>query len=237
MCGMAKIKSGITASAAGAHTTRKEKLLSAALDMFGRYGFDGASTRQLAESAGVNLQAIPYYFAGKEGLYLATADYLAEMIGAHVGGMRQTIGARMAELAVSGESMAPEEARAFLTQMAETMITLFVSKTSESWARFIIREQMEPTEAFGRVYEGIMRPMIEIVRRLIATVLSEDPASEHVRLRTLSFVGSILVFRVAHAAVLAQMEWKQISPDEGAVLRKHAAELVAVLEPAKGVAS
>jgi AcrR family transcriptional regulator len=233
MCNMAKIKTDITAVA---DTTRKEKLLSTALDIFGRHGFGGASTRQLAEAAGVNLQAIPYYFAGKEGLYLATADYLAQMIGAHFGGMRQTICARQEELAVSGESMAPAEARAFLTQMAETMITLFVSKMSESWARFIIREQMEPTEAFGRIYEGIMRPMIEIARRLIATVLGEDPESEHVRLRTLSFVGSILVFRVAHAAVLAQMEWKQIGTDEITVLRKHAAELVAVLEPAKGAA-
>ncbi|URK89167.1 CerR family C-terminal domain-containing protein (plasmid) [Rhizobium sp. RCAM05350] len=234
---MAKIKTDITTSAAGTDPSRKEKLLAAALDVFGRCGFDGASTRQLADAAGVNLQAIPYYFSGKEGLYLATADYLAEMIGTHVGGMRQTIGARMAELQTSGESITPAEARAFLTQMAETMITLFVSKTSESWARFIIREQMEPTEAFGRVYEGIMRPMIEIVRRLIATVLSEDSASEHVRLRTLSFVGSILVFRVAHAAVLAQMEWKQIGANEIAILRQHAAELVTVLEPAKGAAA
>jgi AcrR family transcriptional regulator len=234
---MTKIKNTLAVSATGTDPSRKEKLLAAALDVFGRYGFDGASTRQLADAAGVNLQAIPYYFAGKEGLYLATADYLTQMIATHVDGMRQTVGARMAQLAASGESMTPAEARMLLTQMAEMMITLFVSKTSESWARFIIREQMEPTEAFGRVYEGIMRPMIEIVRRLIATVLGEDPTSDHVRLRTLSFVGSILVFRVAHAAVLAQMGWKQIGADEISILRKHAAELVTVLEPAKEVAA
>src|SRR5579862_9588675 len=47
------------------------RLLEAAIDVFGRHGFDGASTRMLAKAAGVNLQAIPYHFGGKEGLYLA----------------------------------------------------------------------------------------------------------------------------------------------------------------------
>ena len=36
------------------------KLLQAAIEVFGRHGFDGASTRMLSGAAGVNLQAIPY---------------------------------------------------------------------------------------------------------------------------------------------------------------------------------
>jgi len=230
---MSKIETDPNTPSSRRDATR-EKLLAAALDVFGRYGFDGASTRRLADAAGVNLQASPYYFSGKEGLYIATAEYLTEMITDHIGGMRQKVGARIAALDASGESMTPAEARIFLTEIAQTMVALFVSKTSESWARFIIREQMEPTEAFNRVYQGIMRPMIEIARRLIGTILGEDPAREHVRLRAFSFIGSIMVFRMAHAAVLAQMEWDSAGPDEVATLRKLAAELVAVLEPVKG---
>ncbi|HXV25005.1 MAG TPA: DUF1956 domain-containing protein, partial [Alphaproteobacteria bacterium] len=106
-----------------------------------------------------------------------------------------------------------------------------------SWARFIIREQMEPTEAFRRIYGSIMRPMIEMVRRLIGAILEDDPASEHVRLRTLSFVGSVLVFRTAHAAVFAQLEWHAVGPRELDILQRHAAELVAVLGAEKGCRS
>ncbi|MCV9962221.1 CerR family C-terminal domain-containing protein [Pararhizobium sp. BT-229] len=233
---MAKIETDQNTPTSRRDQTR-EKLLAASLDVFGRYGFDGASTRQLADAAGVNLQAIPYYFSGKEGLYLATADYLTEMISGHVGDMRQRVGARMAALDATGERMTPDEARAYLTEIAQTMIALFVSEKSESWARFIIREQMEPTEAFTRVYQGIMRPMIEIARRLIGTILGEDPASEHVRLRAFSFIGGIMVFRMAHAAVLAQMEWDSAGPNEVATLRKLAVELVAVLQPVKGGAA
>jgi TetR/AcrR family transcriptional regulator, regulator of cefoperazone and chloramphenicol sensitivity len=233
ICVMSKIENDQNTPSSRRDLTR-EKLLAASLDVFGRLGFDGASTRQLADAAGVNLQAIPYYFSGKEGLYIATADYLTELISNHVGDMRQRVGARMVALDATGEPMSPEEARGFLTEIAQTMVALFVSKKSESWARFIIREQMEPTEAFTRVYQGIMRPMIEIARRLIGTILDEDPASEHVRLRAFSFVGSILVFRMAHAAVLAQMEWSSAGPEEVATLRNLAAELVAVLKPVKG---
>ncbi|MBB3589889.1 AcrR family transcriptional regulator [Rhizobium sp. BK529] len=212
----------------------REKLLSAALDVFGRYGFDGTSTRQLSEAAGVNLQAIPYYFGSKEGLYVATSDYLVSRIERHVGGLRQRIGARLMELAAAGQELSEDEARLLLTEIATTMVSLFVSKESEPWARFVIREQMEPTEAFARVYQGLMGPMIGIARRLIGTILQDDPASEHVRLRTLAFVGNILIFRVAHAAVLAQMEWQSVGPEQLQTLCTLVAELVGQLQPAKG---
>ena len=212
----------------------REKLLATAIDIFGRYGFDGATTRKLADAAGVNLQAIPYYFGGKEGLYIAAAEHLSSIIGGHVGDLRAVIHGRLAELDGQGQQMTSAEARAFLTQMVQRMIVLFVSEQSETWARFIIREQMEPTEAFTRLYGNIMRPMIEMARRLIGAILGDDPASEHIRLRTLSFVGSVLVFRMAHAAVYAQLEWESAGPKEIETLHRHAAELVAILGAEKG---
>ncbi len=212
----------------------RDKLLNAAIDVFGRYGFDGATTRKLADTAGVNLQAIPYYFGGKEGLFIAAAEHLASLIGGHVGDLRAVLQNRFAELDVEGRQMTSAEARGYLTQIVQRMMMLFVSKQSESWARFIIREQMEPTEAFQRIYGQIMRPMIDMARRLIGAILGENPASEHIRLRTLSLVGSVLVFRTAHAAVFAQLEWKSAGPRELEILQHHAAELVAVLGAEKG---
>lgn len=207
----------------------KEKLLSSSIDVFGRYGFDGASTRKLADAAGVNLQAIPYYFGGKEGLYIAAAEHLASIIGGHVADLRAAILERMARLDAEGATMGQMEARMLLTQMVQRMVGLFVSKQSESWARFIIREQMEPTEAFARVYDSIMGPMIGMAGRLVGTILGENPASERVRLKTLSFVGSILVFRMAHAALLRQMQWDAVGPAELELLQRHAAGLVEAL--------
>jgi AcrR family transcriptional regulator len=54
----------------------KQRLIKAGLEIFGTFNLEGATTRQLAERAGVNQAAIPYYFGGKEGLYLAVIEHL-----------------------------------------------------------------------------------------------------------------------------------------------------------------
>ena len=49
------------------------RLLDVAVDHFGRFGIDGASTRAIAKDAETPMSSITYHFGGKEGLYLATA--------------------------------------------------------------------------------------------------------------------------------------------------------------------
>lgn len=45
------------------------KLLSAARELFLRYGYRAVSSRQIASAAGANVAMIRYYFGGKPGLY------------------------------------------------------------------------------------------------------------------------------------------------------------------------
>ncbi|MCM0605884.1 MAG: TetR family transcriptional regulator [Xanthomonadaceae bacterium] len=49
----------------------KELLLQKAIEIFSVKGFDGATVKDLAEAAGVNVSLVSYYFGGKEGLYNA----------------------------------------------------------------------------------------------------------------------------------------------------------------------
>ena len=58
----------------------RETLILAALQVFGRYGFDGASTRAIAKAAGVNLALIGYHFGGKRGLYLAVFEHIGRQM-------------------------------------------------------------------------------------------------------------------------------------------------------------
>lgn len=46
-------------------------ILSVALTLFSRRGFEGVTVRQIAQATGVNLSLVSYYFGGKEGLYKA----------------------------------------------------------------------------------------------------------------------------------------------------------------------
>lgn len=55
----------------GEENESRRRLLSTAGRLFAEKGFDGVSTRDIANSAGVNISLISYYFNGKEGLYTA----------------------------------------------------------------------------------------------------------------------------------------------------------------------
>jgi AcrR family transcriptional regulator len=208
----------------------RQKLLTAAIDVFGQYGFDGTTTRALASAAGVNLQAIPYYFGGKEGLYLAASEHLATLISSHVGSRRQQVQARLAEIQSAGRPVTREEARELLTTLLSTLAEVMVSERSRPWARFLIREQMAPTEAFAKVYDGVMRPMLEAIRRLVGILLEAPPESERVGLRALSVIGSVMVFRVANAAALRQLEWSTMGPSELDAIRELVREIVRSLD-------
>ncbi len=61
--------------ARGAET--RARLIAAGIDLFGRHGFDGASTRDIALAAGLNAPALQYYFENKDGLYRACARTVA----------------------------------------------------------------------------------------------------------------------------------------------------------------
>jgi AcrR family transcriptional regulator len=57
-------------------------ILEAADVLFGERGFDGTSTREIAESCGVNKALIHYHFAGKDDLFRAVLDRYYERLDA-----------------------------------------------------------------------------------------------------------------------------------------------------------
>lgn len=209
----------------------REKLLLAALELFGQHGFEGVSTRKLAELAGVNLQAINYYFGNKRGLYNAVADYLIERLQTRIGERRTMVLDRLAEAQAGGRPIDVSEARSILVMLAETMLTLFANDESAVWVRYMVREQAEPTEAYDRIYSGFMQPVLAAARHLVGLLIGEDPASERVGLRTLSLVGSLVIYRVGRATVLRELGWNSVGLQEVATIRGIARDLVDGIHP------
>ena len=68
----------------GADATR-ERILAAALDLFSERSFEGASTRLIAERAGVQQPLLGYHFGNKEELWRATVGQLFEDLTAALG--------------------------------------------------------------------------------------------------------------------------------------------------------
>ncbi len=52
----------------------KQKLIQAALELFGEHGYDAASVRDICEKAGVNNASVNYHFGDKRSLYRAVLE-------------------------------------------------------------------------------------------------------------------------------------------------------------------
>jgi AcrR family transcriptional regulator len=191
----------------------RQRLIEAALDVFGRYGFDGASTRQIAKEADANLAAIVYHFGSKEALQIAVAEYL-------VGRVASLIAPALGVAGSPEASASPEAARAALVRLLETYADVLLGEAeAERWARFIVREQMQPTAAFEVIY-GMMGGAMTIAVRLVAAALGRDPEDEAIRLCAITLMGQVLVFRVAHSLVLRRMGWPAIGERERAAIKR-----------------
>ena len=58
----------------------RARILDAAISEFSENGLAGARTEQIAEAAGVNKALLYYYFKGKDALYAAALDVVAERV-------------------------------------------------------------------------------------------------------------------------------------------------------------
>lgn len=58
-----------------AQDNTKGCLIRSAQALFAKLGFTGASVKQIADDAGVNVSLVSYHFGGKEGLYKACLDH------------------------------------------------------------------------------------------------------------------------------------------------------------------
>lgn len=185
----------------------RQRLIDAALEIFGEYGFQGASTRMLADKAEANLATIPYYFKNKEGLYCAAAQYIVDRIKEHTGPVFDKI-----DDALEKRPLPREQAIELLHLYVDVFVMVLVGlKEADSWASFVMREQMHPGAAFEILYSGLMRRTNEICARLLAAIFDQRADAASIRIRAGTIFGQILIFRTSRNGVLRLCGWKDFS--------------------------
>jgi AcrR family transcriptional regulator len=194
----------------------RQALIQAALEIFGRDGYDAASTRAIAEAAGANQALIGYHFKGKDGLYLAVFE--------HIAGRLRPVAASIESLLEGNPTPLPAQARTDrylppLLQLVDAFTAALAADEAAGWARLIIREQQSPSPAFELLYDKMMEPLADLTGRLIAAILNQDPRSTHVDLLVFTTLGQALTFRAARASVLRRTGWTGIGPSELAQLQ------------------
>ncbi|MFY9986301.1 MAG: CerR family C-terminal domain-containing protein [Chthoniobacterales bacterium] len=205
----------------------RARLLDAAAEIFGTYNLEGATTRQLAESAGVNQAAIPYYFGGKEGLYLATIEHFFSVHAPKIGSVVAEIVARLA-----AKNVDREEALKLLKTLLETMLEVLLrQQTNRSFGRIIIREQMQPTKAFDLIYERVIRHVHQTISALLAILLGREPHDRSVIFRAQMLVGQILVFLAGRETIRRRLNLAGYTEEEFAEIKAALHEQLDLLQP------
>jgi AcrR family transcriptional regulator len=194
----------------------RTRLIQAGLEAFGLYNYEGASTRELARLAGVNLSAIPYHFGGKRGLYEAVVGHIAAQLLEKAGpGLEGARG--LLENGEAGPEELLEALTAFLEQAARAML---LTPEARYWARIMLREQMLPTDAFDRLYRDALEPAHTTLTRLTARISGLPEDSPEAAIRAFCLLGQVLVFRAAQETVKRRLGWQAVDHENFELIRR-----------------
>jgi AcrR family transcriptional regulator len=175
----------------------RERILDAALDLFGERGLTGTTVRDIAARAKVNVAAISYHFGGKDELYRAVVE---SVVGSIAGRVRS----RVAHL-IERPPTDAATALAALEEFIGTLVDVIVGPPEmRRVARLIIREQMQPTPAFEILY-AMLSQFHGAGTHLFGVAAGLDPAADETKLRVFLLIGQVLVLRIAETAVLRRL--------------------------------
>ncbi|EKF74382.1 transcriptional regulator [Alcanivorax hongdengensis A-11-3] len=177
--------------ASGSEATR-ERLIEAGLTLFAEHGFDSVSTRALANAAQANQAAIPYHFQSKEGLYMAVAERVVEIVRAGMEPVLEAVQERHRE-GVTNLALAREDVAMIITSLLRRIIS---QPHRCEIGSFIMREQMQPSAAMEQLYGRMIGPLHAHLAALVAALrgLGEDDPDVIIEVHAL--FGQAVVFGV-----------------------------------------
>ena len=184
----------------------RRKLVEAGLRIYSEVGYQSASTRRLAADAGVNIAAIPYYFGSKEGLYHAVLDFIVEFYHVQLDEELDRI-----KTALNDPRTTSEQYLDLLDGYMRALVNFILREGAEraQISRIYIREQLDPTSGFTRLYHGFIKEMREIHEALIANILGRDAHDLEVKLLSQTLIGQMTIFKSSQVTVLKHLGWEQ----------------------------
>jgi TetR/AcrR family transcriptional regulator, regulator of cefoperazone and chloramphenicol sensitivity len=185
----------------------RRRILDTALEIFASEGYEGASTRLLAERAGVNLPAIQYYFGSKEGLFRAVIDSFIEHTEVRMAPLAGRVKAALAD---------PSTSRAHLLELLCALLEAFVALVTEgarveSKRLLYARSEVEDTPGFELLHESGMRQVFQPCLELTARLIERPAEDEQTRLRAMAVLGQVTIF--CHKGIHRALESPHFTPE------------------------
>lgn len=194
----------------------RQRIIDAAIRLFGEHGFAGASTRDIAAAAGVNPPALQYYFENKEGVYSACVQFITEDMLARFEPSMQRAGA-----ALKAKGSVQSLIDAFLG-IHETILDMALTDPHTSDRRLFVARDMageDPVTTTKVLEQRLKQPMNRLRMSLLSRISGTSVRDPVTRIRLLTLKGQILVFFHPAGGCLDELGWKEIDAAKGALLK------------------
>lgn len=182
----------------------KGRLIEAGLHLFGRKGFEGTSTRELAARAETNIASIAYHFGGKAGLRVACANTVTQRIGTVLTFQDDAV------LQISRQD-ALERIERMLTALVRLMVS---GPQTRDMVAFMLRELTDPGEIADMVYADFLEAAHMGFCDLWAAATGQAAQADEVKLAVFAAIGQVLYFRIAAPFVQRRLGWDQTGEKE-----------------------
>jgi len=137
----------------------RDRLLEEALRLFALKGQDAVGIREVAAAAKTNVASIAFHFGGKEGLYAAVIERVAEEVA---GTQRAVVSEAQAASDAAGE-----DATARVQRLMSGFINRYLTSNRSQWMTLLLqREFIAPTAAFEKIYVTALEPSLSLLFKL-----------------------------------------------------------------------
>jgi AcrR family transcriptional regulator len=194
----------------------RQRIIAAAVKLFGEHGFAGASTRDIAAAAGVNAPALQYYFENKEGVYQACAEYITnDLRDRFAPAMRQ------ANDVLKSHGGMDALIDAFIAIQAVTLDCVLLQPHASKRRLFVARElaDEEADVASKLLHRRLKQPLNKVTLTLLSRITGRSVNDAITRIRMLTLKGQIMPFYHPPGACLDVLGWKEIDAANGALLK------------------
>jgi AcrR family transcriptional regulator len=194
----------------------RQRIITAAVKLFGEHGFAGASTRDIATAAGVNAPALQYYFENKEGVYQACAEYITNDLKA-----RFAPAMRHAQDALKNDVGMDALIDAYIGIHAAMLDSVLMQPFASNRRLFVARElaDEEPAMASKMLHRRLKQPLNKLTITLLSRIMGTGPNDPVLRIRLLALKGQIMPFYHPPGGCLDMLGWKEIDAAKGALLK------------------
>lgn len=183
-----------------------ERIISAAIKLFGERGFEAASTREIAQRGGVLAPLINYHFKSKEGLYRACAAEIHTFA-------RASFDHRMdAILAAVHSNAAPDVLMSLFESLVEYSLGFLLANEQASHIRLFITQDQAGNGPHGIPDETLLEYRLAQMRtftKLVAALCGTGEDDPVVRIRSLTLQGQMNVFYTFRLPTLKVLELEQ----------------------------